>query len=132
MLEGEEEGETSGETSGENNKFKEEMDEPLMSVHAIAGATPHQTMRIRGNIKKKAIIILIDLGSTHNFLDVTVAKHTGCIIQQDKPLMVAVVDGTKIASIMSCKQLTWSMQGKEFKTYMRLIPLGGCDMVLGI
>ena len=47
-----------------------------MSVHAIAGATSHQTMRIRGNIKKKAIVILIDYGSTHNFLDVTVAKRT--------------------------------------------------------
>ena len=46
--------------------------------------------------------------------------------------MVAVADGTKIASTMTFKHLTWSMQGKEFKAYMRLIPLGGCDMVLGI
>ena len=75
---------------------------------------------------------MIDSRSTPNFLDVTVAKRTGCIIQQDKPLMVAVVDGTKIASTMTCKQLTWSMQGKEFKADMRLIPIRGCDMVLGI
>ena len=60
------------------------------------------------------------------------AKRTGCIIQQDKPLMVAMADGTKISSTMICKKLTWSMQGKEFKADMRLIPLGGCDMVLGI
>ena len=119
MLEGEEE----GETSVENDKFEKEEEEPLMSVHAIVGATRHQTLRIRGNIKKKAIIILIDLGSTHNFLDVMVAKRIGCIIQQDKPLMIVVVDGTKIASSMTCKQLTWSMQGKEFKAYIRLIPL---------
>ena len=69
-----------------------------MSVHAIVRAISHQTMRIRGNIKKKAInffvsikskkkaiIILIDSISTHNFLDITVAKHIGCIIKQDKP-----------------------------------------------
>ena len=103
-----------------------------MLVHAIAEATSHQTMRTMGNIKKNTIIILIDIGTTHNFLDVTMAKHTGCITQQDKPLMVAMADGTKIANTMTCKQLTWSMQGKEFKAYMRLIPLGGCDMVLGI
>ena len=47
--------------------------------------------------------------------------------------MVAMEDGTKIASTMICKQLTWGMQGKEFKEDMSwLIPLGGCDMVLGI
>ena len=103
-----------------------------MSVHAIVEATSHQTMRIMGDIKKKTIIILIDLGSTHNFLDVTMDERTGCIIQQDNPLMVAMEDGTKIASTMTCKQLTWSMQGKEFKACMRLIPLGGCEMVLGI
>ena len=52
LLEGEEE----GETSGENDKFEEE-EEPLVLVHTIVGATPHQTMRIKGNIKKNAIII---------------------------------------------------------------------------
>ena len=46
--------------------------------------------------------------------------------------MVAVADGTKLASTATCKQLVWSMQDKEFKANMRLIPLGGCDMVLGI
>ena len=43
-----------------------------------------------------------------------------------------MADGTKKASTMTYKHLTWSMQGKEFKADMRLIPLVGCDMVLGI
>ena len=89
-------------------------------------------MRIKGNIKKKRIIILIDSGSTYNFLDVLVAKRTVCEVQQDKPLMVAVANGSKIASAATCKQLVWSMQGREFRADMRLIPFGGCDMVLGI
>ena len=33
-----------GEEEGENDKFEEEEEEPLVSVHAIARATPHQTM----------------------------------------------------------------------------------------
>lgn len=61
--------------------------------------------RIRGNIKKKGIIILIDFGSTHNFIDVSVAKHTGCEVQQDKSLMVTVANDTKIASNTTSKQL---------------------------
>ena len=91
------------ETIGDNNKLEEEEEEPLVLVHAISGATPHQTMQIRGNIKKNDIIILIDSKNTHNFIDVTMAKRTGFIIHQDKPLMVTVENGTKIASIMTCK-----------------------------
>lgn len=60
------------------------------------------------------------------------AKGTGCEVQQDKQLMVAVANGTKIAITATCKQLAWYMQENEFKANMRLIPLGGCDMVLGI
>ena len=39
-------GEDEGKTSGENDKFEEDEEEPLVLVHA----TPHQTMRIKGNI----------------------------------------------------------------------------------
>ena len=45
--------------------------------------------------------------------------------------MIAV-DETRITSDAICRQLTWSMQEKEFQADLRLIPLGGCDMVLGI
>ena len=38
------EGEKEGETSGENDKLEEDEGEPLVSIHAIAGATPHQTV----------------------------------------------------------------------------------------
>lgn len=89
-------------------------------------------MRIRGNIKKKAITILIDSGSTHNFLDPVVAKRTGCTIQSTSPMRVAVADGTKLTSDSICKHLKWNMQGREFQADLRLISLGGCDMVLGI
>lgn len=46
--------------------------------------------------------------------------------------MVAAADETKIDSTTTCKQLTWSMQHKEFKVNMSSIPLGGCDMMFGI
>ena len=99
LLKGEEE----GETSGESDKLEEEEEKSLVSIHVIAKATSHQTMRIRSNNKKKDILIMIDLGSTHNFLDVTMAKRSGYIIQQDKLLVVAVADVTKIASTTTCK-----------------------------
>ncbi|TXG48807.1 hypothetical protein EZV62_024682 [Acer yangbiense] len=45
---------------------------------------------------------------------------------------VAVADRTKLTSNAFCRQLKWNMQGKKFQADLRLLPLGGCDMVLGI
>eukprot|EP00253_Pinus_taeda_P023907 PITA_23907 len=42
---------------------------PTISCNALAGITTPQTIKIEGQIKKKKVIVLIDSGSTHNFID---------------------------------------------------------------
>ena len=42
-------------------------------VHALAGLSAPQTMKIVGYMKKKKVIVLIDSGSTHNFIDKKIA-----------------------------------------------------------
>ena len=73
-------------------------------INAIFGSTSHQTMRICGNIKRKVVTILIDLGRTHNFLDLVVAKRTRCSIQTTDPMKVAITDRTRITSDAICQQ----------------------------
>eukprot|EP00253_Pinus_taeda_P026307 PITA_26307 len=46
---------------------KEEMN-PTVSCNALAGITTPQTIKIKGHIKKKNLIVLIDSGSTQNFI----------------------------------------------------------------
>ncbi|XP_077232454.1 uncharacterized protein LOC143869781 [Tasmannia lanceolata] len=115
----------------------EEIEEPpeeelQISVYALAGSTSYHTMRIKGYIKRRPVTILIDSGSTHNFLDPEVAKRTECDVQPTNPLSVSVANGTKLISSATCKGFQWVMQGTNFQADMRLLPLGGCDMVLGI
>ncbi|KAF8413570.1 hypothetical protein HHK36_001561 [Tetracentron sinense] len=118
---------------GEGTTIEEHpQEEPLISVHALAGSVSYQTMRVRGKIKQRVVTILIDSGSTHNFLDPSVAKQTGCSIQQTNPLWVTVANGSKISSTAMCQQLEWLMHGTPFQTDFRLLSLGGCDMVLGV
>jgi hypothetical protein len=40
-----------------------------ISIHALVGLLAPQTLNIVGYIKKKKVIVLIDLDSTHNFID---------------------------------------------------------------
>ena len=104
----------------------------IVNSTRIFVSTSHKAMRIRGNIKKKVVTILIDSGSTRNFLDLIATKRKGCSIQTTNPMKLVVVDGTRISSDAICRQLTWNMQGKEFQAKLRLTPLGGCDVALGI
>ncbi|KAJ0044644.1 hypothetical protein Pint_05186 [Pistacia integerrima] len=43
-------------------------------LHAMTGAPTPQTMRVTGLLGRPVISILIDTGSTHNFLDPHLAK----------------------------------------------------------
>ncbi|XP_057497404.1 uncharacterized protein LOC130782134 [Actinidia eriantha] len=131
MLEAEEEDEIYEEAQQDiPTEFLQE--EFQISVHAISGIQSYRTMRIKGQVKKNVVEILIDSGSTHNFLDHTFAKKTGTNIQPTNTLAVIVADGTKLISKAMVKDFQWIMQGTVFTTNMRLLPLGGCDMVLGV
>ena len=109
-----------------------EATEACISVHALTGEKNYHTMRIVGMVKRKPVHILIDSGSTHNFLDLEYAKTLGCELEQIPPQAVSVADGNHIACQHQCKGFTWSVQDKLFKADVMLIQLGSCDMVLGI
>ncbi|XP_077242441.1 uncharacterized protein LOC143882949 [Tasmannia lanceolata] len=103
-----------------------------ISVHALTGTLAPRTMRIRGYIKRRPIVILIDSRSTRNFVDPQLAKRTGCNIQQTPRLQVTVANGNRLLSDAVCRDFRWLMQGFEFSTEARLLPLRGYDVVLGI
>lgn len=54
-----------------NIQIEKEIQEiiPEISFHAMARTKHPQTIRILGKLKNKEVTILIDGGSTHNFID---------------------------------------------------------------
>ncbi|KAK9690943.1 hypothetical protein RND81_09G165300 [Saponaria officinalis] len=66
-----------------------------ISMNALSGSSGFQTMRVTGYVGKKAIHILIDFGSTHNFLDHKMAVKLGCKLDCIEPQSVTVADGSQ-------------------------------------
>jgi hypothetical protein len=62
-----------GNTKIVEGKHKTEEVEPLISLHVIAACNGPRTMRIKSTINQRTLVILIDSGSTHNFVDQLVA-----------------------------------------------------------
>ncbi|GKB06574.1 glycoside hydrolase, catalytic domain-containing protein [Tanacetum coccineum] len=71
-------------------------------------------------------------GSTHNFLDVNMAKRIGCKVWSTCPLAVSVPGGKQMVTVSECKDFQWQLYGHTFTADVMLLPLGECDMVLGI
>jgi hypothetical protein len=52
---------------------QQEEEEPLISLHAIAGVRTEDTMQVRIQVGDKEFTALIDTGSTHNFFSAQAA-----------------------------------------------------------
>ncbi|GKC50171.1 putative mitochondrial protein [Tanacetum coccineum] len=105
---------------------------PQVSLNAMNGVNNYQTMRVKGHIGKQVLHILVDCGSTHNFLDLQPAKRLGCRMSKICPLQVSVANGHVMSSVYECKNFKWSLQGQVYETDVMILPLGGCEMVLEI
>ena len=66
-------------------------------------------MRVTGRVESRLIHILIDSGSTHNFLDATTAKRLRCELLKIPPLVVAVGNGAQLDCQTLCRGFTWTL-----------------------
>ena len=114
----------------EQSLDKEEMN-PTISCNAIAGITT-QTIKIEGHIKKKKVIVLIDSGSTHNFIHCKVAKKLNCFLYLAPECQVMIANGGTINCFGKCHNIKLSMGEYVFTSPMLSIPMGGADVVLGV
>ena len=54
--------------------------EPIISLNALTGFSAPQTLKLIGYIKHQKVIILVDSGSTHNFIHHCITQETHCYI----------------------------------------------------
>ena len=107
-------------------------DQPQISIHALSGSQSFQTIRVTGLYGRTPLHILLDSGSTHNFLDITLAKRLGCRMEEIPAQSITVADGYNLQCLYVCKGFKWKMHNAIVETDMLIIPLGNCDVVLGI
>lgn len=106
--------------------------EPHVSLNAVAKQFHFDTIKLLGKSTNQNLVILLDSGSTHSFLDPKMAEKLGCTIEYTHPWLVTIADGNKVDCKSMCPQFTWEMGGHIFSTPVRLLRLGGCDVVIGV
>ncbi|KAK3041208.1 hypothetical protein RJ639_028468 [Escallonia herrerae] len=103
-----------------------------LSINAMEGQPYLNTIRLKGILNHYPISILMDSGLTHNFIDHKVAAKAQCQTIDVPDTLVTIANGTKISNSALCRGLKWTMQGHDFCSDMKVLPLGCYDMVLGV
>ena len=88
-------------------------------------------MRVMGRIKHRSVVILIDSGSTHNFIDAALVSHLHINVDTSQVLEVKVANGDLIKTQGVCQEVPILLQGHEFLVHLHVLLMGGCDLVLG-
>jgi len=102
--------------------------EPILKIsfHAISRTNHPQTIRVIGKLKSQDITVLIDGGSTHNFLDQSVVSRLGLPMMREKKFQVMVANHEKIACSGRCLGLTMIIQGCTIQTVFYMLPVAAC------
>jgi hypothetical protein len=57
-----------------------EVSDPEISLHAIVGSISPKTMCLFGLLRTHRVVVLLDTGSTHNFLDPAVLHKVSLLV----------------------------------------------------
>jgi hypothetical protein len=105
---------------------------PTISCNALARIITPQTLKIEGYIKKKKVIVLIDYGSTHNFIHYKLPKALNYFIYIVPEFQVMIANGGTINCSGKFHKINLSMGEYVMNSPMISIPMGGGDVILGV
>jgi hypothetical protein len=103
-----------------------------LSLNALAGTDTDGTIQIRALVENKVMLLLIDSGSTHSFVDQSLVEKMQLSTTDIPMLRVKVANGEVISCAAAIPNMQWWAQGHTFTHTMRVLQLGGYDGILGM
>jgi hypothetical protein len=91
-----------------------------------------KTLKLKGGINDRNLTILVDSDSTHNCIDIDVAKKLNLFIYPTMDLPVKVANGQSVKEVGKCHKISVQIQELELQTRFHALLLEGMDVVLGV
>lgn len=104
----------------------------LLSSQALDGTDSTTTIRLRALVGNQVMLLLLDSGSTHSFVNKAFVDRLGLATEEMPPTEVRVANGDKLTCTRRVPGLKWWMQGHTFNTPMRELEIGAYDGILGM
>ena len=105
--------------------------EYIISLHALSRASTPQTLKIKGYIKYHQLVVLIENGSTHNFINQSKTQSLHIFIHPINNFQILIANAGTIKCDGRCENVKLQIGDYHLKTHISAIDMRGCDIVLG-
>lgn len=105
--------------------IQSDFDEGGISIHTLKGTHGIHTLQIEGMIKGQRITMLVNTGSTHNFISQTLVKSQKLSTIDCAQMNISLADGSSTACNKKVEGLVWRMGHTYFISDFHAISIGG-------
>ena len=127
------EGNINDDSEGDTKEAETDLpSDPEISLHALTDWTATKTMRVTAKIGTHDVVVLIDSGSTHNFISDKVAALLHLPVVPTAPFHVRVANSQPLKCQGRFDNIHILLQGIPFSITFYSLPLNGLDLVLGV
>jgi hypothetical protein len=105
--------------------------ESIISLNSLTGFSAPQTLKLISYIKHQKVIILVDSGSSHNFIYRHISQETHCYIHIINNFEIMISNGGSMKCGGCCENVHLQTDDYHLKSHMFAIDMGGFDIVLG-
>lgn len=102
-----------------------------VSLNALSTALKWKTITIQGLLHDHTVNILLDTGSTDSYIHSSWVQRLQLKQNEVEPFSVVIADGRTITGSTVFPKVKWSIQGYQFSFDLKLMQLGGWDIILG-
>ena len=103
-----------------------------LSYNSLLGFTSSHTMKVRGQLGSREVVILIDSGASHNFVASKLVRELGMKCEATAGYGVQVGNGMNFQQQGVCREVQVLIQGCEVVDDFFPFELGSADLVLGV
>nr|GMD32851.1 Transposon Ty3-G Gag-Pol polyprotein [Ipomoea batatas] len=101
-------------------------------LNTMIGPGSPRSLQLTGNIKSSSCLVLIDSGSTHNFITPAIVERLQLPTKSITPFQVYIGNGDTLGCQHVCHGVEVCMQGLTFAVDLHVLRIVGPDVVLGV
>lgn len=119
---------------GDEGETGAETEQPCMELSAFSagGLTQQKTLKLQGRMGERKVLILVDSGTSHNFVSHELVRELKLEQEDTSPYHVSLGDGQRKKTRGCCPRVVVCMGDVEITEKFYLFELGGVDMILGV
>ncbi|CAA7014804.1 unnamed protein product [Microthlaspi erraticum] len=103
-----------------------------LSLSSYLGLDLPAVTKLWGEINNVKVVVMIDSGATHNFIDPSVLNKTRLTPTKNRSLEILLGTGITVNGHGVCKNVSVTLKSHAFKMNFVVLELGNAEVILGI